>query len=393
MKNIKIQQINKIKIVDMLVLLFAVFMIRPYYIQILVLPNKIWAYLSLLLSLVSSIIVMQQRRLNRLIGVLLFFGIYIAATLLFDYNNLPSAISLISQAILGYNTGVLYTTKKYKESVELVVPKVFSLYLYLDCVVVFFNISTRVFGFKNTITFLGYDNYAAFYILPMMAVIMGLSFKKNGKLLYKDWILWCMCTISKIWTRSYAACIVFIIYIFLIFIVFRIKGLSRIVTVKNALIVVTLLFIGVYFFSIQSVLSDILIAMGKGVELNSRTIIWEGIINGASNVSLIGLGNHTAEQFIAFFGFPFGWGATHAHNILLDLFVQTGIVGLILFVRIINVPRSKNKMIKNKWFRIIVIGLVCYIFLGFFDFYFYIPSFWLLVALANNEVCKSLKCI
>lgn len=98
------------------------------------------------------------------------------------------------------------------------------------------------------------------------------------------------------------------VYIFL-----NIKYIRRWLNIKSFAVAIVLLFVGVYFFNIQNVLSHLLSSMGKGVTLNSRTVIWRFVLKGIFKVPIYGLGNITADYFMDFFGFPYGYNATHAH--------------------------------------------------------------------------------
>ena len=376
---------SKVKKSDILILLFSIMMIRPYYIQLNDRLNRVWAYITLILAVYSLVIIILRKKTRYIIAEAVFFGIYIIATFLSYPNNLLSAVSIVGQAALGYNIGVLLLTKHYHDSVERIVPKVFTAYLYLDALSVVLGISTRVLHVQRTMTLLGYDNYAAFYVLPMLAVKMGLSLKKKGRLSREDWICWGACTLTKILTASYAASLILILFAVIILMVDKGKNLRKLLNVKNAVVFVVLLFVGIYFFNIQNIIAGLLTSAGKGVELNSRTVIWRNVIRNFRKIPLVGIGNNTPDEFLAFFGFPFGWSATHAHNIILDLMIQTGILGILTYINILRELRVEKVLMKNRWYQIFIIGIICYIILGFFDFYFYLSAFWLLISLTKSE--------
>lgn len=377
---------KKVRRGDLLILLFSIMMIRPYYIQLYEQINRVWAYSTLILALFSLLLIILKKRVKHVLAEALFLVIYIIGTLFSYPTNILSAISIVGQASLGYNIGILSLTKEYHYSVEKVVPRVFSVYLYLDALSVFLGISTNILHVQGTMTLLGYDNYAAFYVLPMLAVKLGLSYKNKGHLSKEDWLCWGGCTLAKIITASYAASLVLILFAVLYCMANKRKSIRKKVSIRNALLLVVLLFIGIYFFNIQYVIARFLVFVGKGVELNSRTVIWRYVMNNISMIPLVGLGNNTPEEFLSFFNFPYGWTATHAHNIILDLIIQTGIFGVIAYLNVLRELKIKCMPMRNKWYEIYIIGIVCYIILGLFDFYFYLPAFWLLVSLTKSEV-------
>lgn len=377
---------GKIKKNELLILLFLILMIRPYYIQLFESINRIWAYMTFVCAIYSLILVILKKKTRYIIAEAVFFGIYLLATLFSHPENLMSAASVVGQAVLGYHIGILALSKSYRGCVERMVPKVFSIYLYLDVLSVVLGISTRVFHAESNMTLLGYDNYAAFCVLPMLSVKMGFSLKNKGKLSREDWFCWAACTAAKIITLSYAASIIMIMFAIIFLMVSKWGKLKRFLNVRNAIILIVVLFVGIYSFNIQRYLAALLIASGKGIELNSRTTIWRFVVKSIFKVPIIGLGYHTAQDFLNFFKFPAGWtSTTHAHNILLDLIVQTGILGLITYINILRELKVGKVLLKNRWYQIFMIGILCYLILGFFDFYFYLSPFWLLIALTKSE--------
>ena len=87
--------------------LMCLFVVRPYYIQITPFANEIWAYLTIVFTLASCVLVFVAKRHKHILVVLLFAIVYILATFLNQSENTLSAVSTVCQMVLGFNIGIL----------------------------------------------------------------------------------------------------------------------------------------------------------------------------------------------------------------------------------------------------------------------------------------------
>lgn len=376
----------KVQCKTLLCIIMAVLMVRPYYVQLFPIWNTVWAYATLLISIASLGLIVQQNRVRDILVVLAFLGVYVMATVLNHCEYFTSAISTVGQALLAYDLGILYGTRKYHRSATISLNAVITGYLYIDAICVFLGISQRALHIEKTLTFLGYDNYAAFYIIPLIAVKFCLNSRKTGKLTRENYFCWTVCVISKLITQSYAASVALLIFMALYLMAKNFRALRKCINLKSIVLFLILLFMGIYFFNIQKILSLLLDASGKGVELNARTVIWHQIVPRITKVPPVGLGYMDEYIFMEFFEFPHGFSVTHAHNLVLDLLASTGIIGLFLYFRIIFRAKIKRVYLSNPSFRILIIGMVAYFILGFFDAYPFLSGVFLLFGFLKSSI-------
>lgn len=344
-------------------------MIRPYYVQLLESINLIWALITLTMAILCLIKILKYRSIKSDKFFYAFICVYLLATFLNCRENIVSAISNCAQVTLAYCLGRLYESDVYKRRIAKCVPKVISIYIYIDFITIIFGFSEKVWGIESSVSFLGYDNYAAFYIVPMIGIKFSLDYVRRNKLNLEDWIFYGCSLLGKILTGSYTAMAAIAVIPIFAYTFSHIKDIRRCLNVKSFIAAITLLFAGVYFFNIQNVLSHLLSSMGKGITLNSRTVIWKFVFSGIFRVPIYGLGNITAEYFMNFFGFPYGYNATHAHFLLLDLTIQTGIIGMIAFLGMLFSIRFKSTYFKDFSLVYIYTSLLSFLILCMFDSY------------------------
>ncbi len=365
-KVIDEMKINKKSI---FVAICAIFMIRPYYVQLSESINLIWALITLFMASLCFIKIFKYRNTKRDKFFFAFICVYLMATLLNCRECILSAISNCAQITLAYCLGRLYERDAYKRKIAKCMPTVISIYVYIDFITIILGFSEKVWGIESTISFLGYDNYAAFYIVPMIGIKFSLDYVRRKKLNLEDLIFYSCSLMGKILTGSYTAAIAIALFPIFAYIFLNIKYVRRWLNVKSFAVAIVLLFVGIYFFNIQNVLSHLLSSMGKGITLNSRTVIWRVVLQGIFKVPIYGLGNFTEEYFMDFFGFPYGYNVTHSHFLFLDLVIQTGIIGLIAFLGMLFSIRFKNSYFKDFSLIYAYTSLLSYLILCMFDSY------------------------
>lgn len=369
-------------------------MIRPYYVQLLESVNLIWALITLVMAFLCVVKILKYRSIKSDRFFYTFVCVYLIATLLNCRENIVSAISNCAQVTLAYSLGRLYEDNVYKRKIAKCVPRVISIYIYIDFITIILRFAEKVWGMESSISFLGYDNYAAFYIVPMIGIKFSLDYVRRNKLSLEDWIFYGCSLLGKILTGSYTAMAAIAVIPIFVYTFSHIKDIRHCLNVKGFVAAIALLFVGVYFFNIQNALSHLLSSMGKGITLNSRTVIWRFVLSGIFKVPIYGLGNITAEYFMNFFGFPYGYNATHAHFLLLDLIVYTGIIGLIAFLGIMFSIRFKSTYFKDLSLVYVYTSLLSFLILCMFDSYPFLsmPYFAIgyLASLCSNTQSRKL---
>lgn len=373
----------RIKRCSIWMLFFAVFMIRPYYVTLYAQLNMIWAYSTLFCAVITSCMVLNHCRLRKETTIIaLFCATYLLATLSQTPKSLASAVSSIAQIVLPYNMGILLMNGTKRPSLEKNVSFVFSCYLYADALCTFLHVSERLFGLPKELTLLGYDNYAAFNVLAMLAVKFAIDEKQNnGKITIENILCYSVCCAGKILTGSVAACISLFAFAVIKLVLRHDKNVTRKCRPNKVIFLLMALFILVYYFKIYQVFAALLLELGKGSDLNSRTIIWNKVLHHIMDIPLIliGKGHYTEEEFRAFFEFPYGFNATHPHNIILCILVDTGAIGLMLYCKWLSKVIVNKAVVKVSWYKTLLIGLICYLFQGFWDYYTFLSGFYILL--------------
>ncbi len=372
----------RIKKSNIWIFCFAVLMIRPYYVTLNTQINMVWAYCTFVCAVITSFIVLNNKKLRSEVTIIAFFStIYLLATIIQNPGSVMSAVSSIAQIVLPYNMGVLLINHAKRPLLEKNISLVCSLYIYIDAFCTFLHVSEKVLHQPMELTFLGYDNYAAFNILAMMVVKFAIDERNHaGKLTNEDYLCYLVCCAGQLVTGSVAACISLFAFAFIKFVSQHYKRLIRGLRPIKVVVLLIALFIAVYYFKIYKLFSAILLELGKGSDLNSRTIIWSKVLHHIADIPLIGKGYYSVEDFRKFFEFPYGFNATHPHNIILCILVDTGLLGLIVYCRWLTKVTVNKEVLSLGWYRTLLIGLACYLFQGFWDFYTLLSGFYILLA-------------
>lgn len=372
----------KISLKRLYIIMACVFMIRPYYIQVNTLWNMVWAYITCIMSIISLILVFKYRLLKEDIVLFVWLIILIISTLLNQSHNFNSAISSTLQIILAFNLGLLWKIGKYKNIIESVLGNVIFIYILMDLLCGMTNFSVNILGLQGEMTFLGYDNYAAYIILPLIAIKWAISFLSTGHLTKTDWICWIGELLYKSFYFSINAIMGLILFLIIYIICRHHNWLKKFVKPQYALAVVVILLIGIVEFHIQDVFTKLFLDLGKGTTLGFRTVIWGKLIPKLKVVPMIGFGETDNGFFQDVVGLSSVWDleANHAHDFILEIWFTTGVLGVIIYV-IFMIKMLKNaKYIDNMVGFMLLNGVFVYIIMGIIDGYPQATPFYLLLA-------------
>lgn len=377
----------KIKISQLRLFCLCVFVVRPYYVQIIPMLNSLWIAATIACLLWSSYAVVKHRLFRYVKTYALFLAILIFSTFFNHMANVGSAISSAIQVLLACNIGLMILTSNKQPTSSLrCIRNVFVAYLAADAVAGILNVSSLL-GLSDTLTLLGYDNYAIYNIIPMLAVVAGVDFYLYKKLSKGATLLWLLCLVYKIVTVSINACMMLLIYGFIMFIGVHIRGFRKLISIKNAVIFTVAAFVGVYFFKIQELFVSLLVSMGKGTTLGFRTVIWARAVPAILKQFWFGYGYLNAGEFQPLVGLSSVWDteANHCHNLFLEIIFTTGIIGFIVFVmamrKNLRTIQRANMMLP---LTPMVVGMIVYFLMGFLDGYPYTVAFYVMMSLATS---------
>ena len=182
--------------------------------------------------------------------------------------------------------------------------------------------SNTVMGAAGHVYFLGYDNGLIMYVLPCIFLNFYLRHQTNkGRYRVYNVLLIASIIISGSVTG--------ILTILMVLVLYNSRYLYRILGGKKGIILAILVFLGLSSMFIQEYFSDILLLLGKGMTLSGRTDIWSWAMSYIKESPIIGYGYNTERAREVFF-----WriGVSAAHSQLLDVMLQAGIIGLVIYL-------------------------------------------------------------
>ena len=222
--------------------------------------------------------------------------------------------------------------------------------------------------------FLGSDNYSAFIIIPLVGFILTDTAMHKSTLGFKTWFFVIVGFLCLAIPHSWAGVIAYGILIVLL--IFKNSPyIRKVVNIKNVCILGVGVLVLVMVFHIQNYIVGILNAMGK-VGMSSREIIWPKAVVALLKRPLTGYGILTEDQISSYILY----GASHAHNMILEFFFSSGIVGFYLASMWMKSALTiKRKYLKEKSVIYLLYCIIAYFLCAFFDFYMSLIYFWTLI--------------
>lgn len=321
-------------------------------------------------------------------GLFLFFIIYFlnCFSVSRDLVTIVSNILVIFELII-----ILSITKgKSKKNMADALNFIFSILLFLQIISVFYiKAGHIVFGYiENDYTYLfGTDNYSAFATIPMLGAILFFDYKRKNVFTKAKKVFLCfgLCA-SYVYTGAVTAAIMSVVTVLAYIISKYNKFLLKFFTIKKVAVFCVLVLFLIMAFDIQNHMLWLLRLVGKSAKattLNSRTIIWEKAFNIIKQNIIFGIGELSAERVEGYALYGMG----HAHNLILDLLLKSGIVGTISYLYFYLGFLSKyfRKALKSSGF-ILVITLIGYFVLSMMDDYPFMPYIYCCLGLLWGSV-------
>lgn len=322
-------------------------------------------------------------------GLFLFFIVYFVNCFSVSRNlvTIVSNILVILELIIILS---ITKSKLKRKNMADALNFVFSILLFLQIVSVFYIKAGHVIFeyLENDYTYLlGTDNYSAFATIPMLGAILFFEHKRKNLFSKAKKVILCLglCA-SYVYTGSVTAAIMSVVTVFAYIITKYNKFLLKFFTIKKVAVFCVLVLFLIMAFDIQNHMLWLLRLVGKSAEattLNSRTIIWENAFNIIKQNIIFGIGELSAEQVEGYALYGMG----HAHNLILDLLLKSGIVGTIsyLFFYFGFLSKYFRKALKSSGF-ILVITLTGYFVLSMMDDYPFMPYIYCCLGLLWGSV-------
>lgn len=344
---------------------------------------KFYKFISII-YIIFALIASKDYKVNKcFIALAVFWGIYIVNSAI--YNTLDT--QLIINAVISVLI-VQYLTIKFKKNKGFLILDsleiIFTILIIGQILSIFYiNLTGHILfaDIGNDYTyFLGTDNYSAFSIFPMIVIIIYNNYLQNGKI-WKGKGLYLLFAIMSAYffTNSVTAAFSFLLFLIILILYKYSSIIIKKISIKKIIIVLILLLILIEKFNIQNLFANFLInGAKKDLTLNSRTIIWKNAINLILKKPLLGYGTLSKAAINSYVLY----GVEHAHNIILELLLRTGIIGFINYIIFLSGCFINRNGEKNS--NILRLGLIILLFLSFMDFYPSIICQYFLIGILYN---------
>lgn len=223
----------------------------------------------------------------------------------------------------------------------------------------------------------GEDNYSAFAMLPMMAIVLYVDSIWSEKSKFKHVItvmVYLLILISYIYVQSVAAILGFALLGACYFakngprsFANWLRPITIVVVFLSLLILVTVFHVQDYIAKFTPTFLD-----KDMLTLNSRTIIWDQAFRLIMERPIFGWGDGITEEMI--------WNG-HAHNLLLDLLIVSGMVGSLSFLAFVHSAYTEaGQSIASFSGSILTGAFGAMSVMSFFDFYIGVSATFCFVA-------------
>ena len=192
------------------------------------------------------------------------------------------------------------------------------------------------------------DNDLGYYYVPLIAVCLVIDFLNEKKVSALTTVISLVCFLSII--RAWSAKAVVGIGLVLIYIIFLYqKKISKILNYYVVVLSYLFLSVGITFFGVQEKMSFFMeTVLKKDATLTGRTYLWNMAKEVFSNSYIYGYGVEPGG-YIRLVMTRAG-AITSSHNIILELLLQTGIVGTLLFAGFIFCCLYNKEKKNNEYF-------------------------------------------
>jgi exopolysaccharide production protein ExoQ len=211
--------------------------------------------------------------------------------------------------------------------------------------------------FSNTYTLIGLfgskNQLGLFAEISIMLSLISLLIKQNiFKKVFYCFIPFCVGLVCLYFCRSAASTVslaLTMLFLILIYVITRLSTRYRTITFVSAAIWLTIAISTCFALNLQNLLFK---SVGKDSTLTGRTVLWDHGIKAGWESPIIGhgfsafwvRGNPLAEHLWFDFGISTRMGF-HFHNLFVELFVELGIVGLIIMLSLMIVTFCKSLML------------------------------------------------
>lgn len=289
---------------------------------------NIWRVVSFALIIIYAI--KRNYKISKIVFCeIIFFSISIYTTWI-NRGKIFSAIS-ITCAILTITVLSEIEAKKNIKRYLHITSGIAIILLLVDTFQIFSGIG---YNPETNTSWLGYDNFAVFSVVPLLGIITLDSFLQKNQVTFRCMIMIIFVISAKLYTRATTASLSLLLWFTIIFIIGKVCIKKKTHQLLLGVLLISAILISMNFTEIFMWISKIL---GRETQIeHSRITIWKLSLQAIFRNPIWGYGVLEAEQeeFIIA-----GWywsTCSHTHNYLLELAFRFGIVGLIPYLILIG---------------------------------------------------------
>lgn len=370
--------------------LLMIGMLLPYY-QLNAVKYYVGSsiyYLLVIVGLLTAIFVtLKLNYITKPLVYLFLFSMTLFFSCLFNSRSLLSVGYYCGQ-ILGFVLVHNYYLQKDSFSAFSFLEVERKLLSIIILINVFFQITNQnAFGHfdvsGNYYNFFVSDNYLGYYYIPYISLLIFLDYIKYSRISRNTYFMVAICVISLLtaWSAKAILGIAFV----LIYIFISKYKISKKITLKFLIIVYIFISILIVLFNFQYLFSDFIESiLHKDASLSGRTYIWQSAIRNIRNSPLIGYGINMDGTISISETYN---GTLHAsHNIMLEVLLQTGIIGFIFYFSFIyrSLKQKKSYLAQNKIYRMLIFFTFIIFFMYIASHTIYIPTTYLTICICMN---------
>ncbi|MGN0600662.1 MAG: O-antigen ligase family protein [Oscillospiraceae bacterium] len=343
---LKIRKSLKISTVDLLAL-FIIFQFIPVYAITQIITVKVYNLISLCVSFgIILYCFLKKQKWSSTSAIWLLYTVVLISSCLLNRIS-PFFAVLYGVRVLAFIIINEYFIKCGKLELLKVSRSFMTVLIFLTTAQQFIDQSFYgMTGGGNYETFFISDNYLGYFYTAYISLCVMLDILDHNKITAWTYFVSIICLMSII--RSWAVKSIIGLVILLIYMIFIFgKRISEFFSQKKLTVVYIVVYVFVVFVGLKGdLISGILEKFGRDTSLSGRYYIWESTINNIKRSPIYGYGvDSTGLMPINEF---YKGVLISSHNMFMEVVIQTGFVGLIIYLMFLSSSLVKGSKIITK---------------------------------------------
>lgn len=222
--------------------------------------------------------------------------------------------------------------------------KILKIFNYILTTYTIINLLSVMIGSNNNIYFLGIDNRFIFFLFPNCFITILIDLIDYNKITIKSYTIIVLALFQCIYVWAVSAILSLILLLLYAVLFYNWKILKK-MTLNKYLILIFIMNLLLVFFQIQNYFEYFIVdILHKDLMLSGRVYTWNAALEIIKKHIIFGIGGTSYAQKSTLFYRSDG----HAHNLILNILVNGGIVSLIIMIFSFLKINNKLKSLDNK---------------------------------------------